>query len=110
MEAKTAGKYGFGFPKTFVFKSMDPSVSGEYILRYRDNTVDSPLHDPQRQNFELVMAAITQFCESRTNLTKVTTEELNPVGTLFAGDVKNRYGRIVSGTSFLPRHRAHLPI
>lgn len=105
MEAKTAGKYGFGSPKIFVFRSMDPSLTGEYVIQYRDRHIDDAMQDSRRGNFELVMAAITQFCSSGAKLNLMLTEELNEDIKLFNGVVKNRYGRIVSSTSFLPRQR-----
>lgn len=108
MQANTSGKHGFGVPKTFRFTSIDPASLGSYTLHYRDTEVGGKLHSSQKRNFELVMAAIAQFCLSAVALSAEVVDELNLECVSFDGEVTNRYGRVVSQSSFLPRRRPHL--
>lgn len=103
VEAKTAGKHGFGFPKIFAFTSVDPALTGVFKLQYRNTRIANDLSTPTRTNFELIMAAITQFCETKYDFENDVTEELESDNLLLSGEVNNRYGRIMSDKSFLPR-------
>lgn len=97
-----SGKHGFGFPKSFVFTSTDPGTKGSYTVWYRDTNVKSGVSGENINNFELVMASIAQFCESHHPLCNDVREELTLERALFAGQVTNRYGRVISASSFLP--------
>lgn len=103
MEAKTSGKHGFGTPKTFIVTSLDPATPGAYTLWYKDDANNSSTNGDQIANFHLIMSAIAQFCSGGDDLRGHREEELRLHHTPFAGEVTNRYGRVVSATSFLPR-------
>lgn len=102
MEAKMSGKHGFGFPKSFVFTSTELGREGSYTVWYRDTNIKSGILREKRNNFELVMASIAQFCVCQHQLCDNVREELTLDRALFTGHVTNRYGRVMSASSFLP--------
>jgi hypothetical protein len=106
VEARTSGKHGFGKPKHFIFTSLDPTRTGSYTLRHRGTAAERVHQSSAHRNFNLVMSAIGQFCASGTDLYETTECELDPLAEFFKGEMTNRYGRLLSATSFLPRRAA----
>ena len=106
MEARMSGKHGFGAPKTFIISSLDPAMRGAYTLRYRDMADSLSPTSALVRNFDLIMAAIAQFCVDCPSLSAHLDADLTLGVTPFAGEVNNRYGRVVSANSFLPRREA----
>lgn len=105
VEAKTSGRYGFGAPKLFVFRSASNGVVGTFTLTHKDSLVASPLRSESKEKGHLLMIAIFQFCELRPDLGRDTVAELNPHGAAFEGQVCNKFGRVVSNASLLPARR-----
>lgn len=105
VEAKTSGKYGFGAPKLFVFRSASIGVAGTFTLKYKDSLVASPIRSETREKGHLIMIAIFQFCELQPDLGRDTVAELNPSGAAFEGQVSNKFGRVVSNSTLLPSRR-----
>lgn len=106
MEARMSGRHGFGAPKTFTISSLNPAMCGTYTLRYRDVANSLSPTSALVRNFDLIMAAIAQFCIDCPGLSEHLDADLKLAVTPFAGEVKNRYGRVVSANSFLPRREA----
>lgn len=102
MEARTSGKHGFGFPKIFIVSSLESGISGTFTISYRDTAVTFVSKNTTRRNYQLLISAINQFCETNADLSKNLTVELTLPLKQFAGVITNRKGRIMSSTSFLP--------
>lgn len=105
IDTNTSGKHGFGLPKLFKVSSRNGSFAGTYTLRFK-NCVVQDLVAAERSNAQLIRVAIAQFCAWQGNHQCDGEADLDTTLAPYGGVVCNRYGRVLSATSLLPRHRA----